>query len=37
MKLAKVPVDAVFYERLKPEVVAAISKKINDYITDNNF
>ncbi len=37
MELAKVPADAVFFERLKSEVVAAISKEIDDYIADNNL
>ena len=37
MELAKVPADAVFSERLSPEVNAAIAKKMDEYIAKNNL
>lgn len=37
MELAKVPADAVFAERLSPEVNAAIAKKVDDYISEHNL
>ena len=37
MELSMVAPDAVFYERLGPDVVAALSKKTDDYIAEHNL